>query len=160
MPNANTGASALKDTDKNTMMKSVAKPIVGRMIFFNYDPKWKEKLPIYDIYPIVIPIEMYPDGFLGLNLHYLPPTGRAILLEALLTIANNEKFDKTTKLAVTYQLLKNNASRFPGYQQCIHRYLSTHIRSDIRDIEPTFWMYICALPMQKFITKPGVRAPY
>ena len=160
VPNANTGASALKDTDKNSIMKPIGKPVIGRMVFFNYDPKWKDKLPIYDIYPLVLPIEMYPDGFLGLNLHYLPPSGRAILLESLLTILNNEKFDKSTKMLVSYQLLKNNASRFPGYKQCIHRYLTTHIRSDIKEIQPTLWAYIVALPMQKFITKPGVRAPY
>ena len=45
-------------------------PMPGKMYFYFYDPKYKAVLPIYDRFPLVIPIEPYPDGFLGLNLHY------------------------------------------------------------------------------------------
>ena len=46
------------------------KSFIGRMYFYFYDPKTKDTLPYYDKFPLVIPIERYPDGFLGLNLHY------------------------------------------------------------------------------------------
>ena len=45
----------------------------GGMFLFFYNPKLKDKLPYYDRFPLVIPLERYADGFLGINLHYLPP---------------------------------------------------------------------------------------
>src|SRR4051812_41636100 len=44
----------------------------GEMIFFMYDAKWKDKLPFFDRFPLIFPVEMYPNGFAGMNLHYLP----------------------------------------------------------------------------------------
>ena len=47
-------------------------PFYGKLNMFIYDPKWKKKLPYYDTFPLVLPLETYPDGFLGINMHYLP----------------------------------------------------------------------------------------
>ena len=33
--------------------------IIGRMYFYFYDPKTKDKLPYYDRFPLVLPIEQY-----------------------------------------------------------------------------------------------------
>ena len=61
---------ALRPTS-NTLMRDRErlknKSIIGRMYFYYYDPKTKDSLPYYDKFPLVIPIERYPDGFLGLN---------------------------------------------------------------------------------------------
>ena len=59
------------------------KSMLGRMYFYFYDPKTKDMLPYYDRFPLVIPIERYSDGFLGLNLHYISPKQRVILLDKL-----------------------------------------------------------------------------
>ena len=59
------------------------KPFYGKLNMFFYDPKWKKKLPYYDTFPLVLPIERYPDGFLGINLHYLPIPLRIRLLDRL-----------------------------------------------------------------------------
>ena len=40
-------------------------PFYGRLNMFFYDPKWKKKLPYYDTFPLVLPIEKYPDGCQG-----------------------------------------------------------------------------------------------
>jgi len=58
-------------------------PFIGGLMFFIYDPKTKDKLPYWDRFPLVIPINLYPDGFLGLNLHYLPYYQRQLLLATL-----------------------------------------------------------------------------
>ena len=63
---------------------------MGKMYMFFYDPKHKATLPYYDRFPLVIPIERYPDGFLGLNMHYLAPKLRLSLLEGLMKIRNNQ----------------------------------------------------------------------
>ena len=44
---------------------------IGRLNMFLYDPKYKDKLPYYDVFPLVLPIQRYSDGFLGINFHYL-----------------------------------------------------------------------------------------
>ena len=41
--------------------------MIGKMYCYWYDPKTKDKLPRWDRFPLVIPIERYGDGFLGLN---------------------------------------------------------------------------------------------
>jgi hypothetical protein len=80
--------------------------IIGRMYFYYYDPKLKDELPYYDRFPLVIPIERYQDGFLGLNLHYISPRQRIELLDALSDFATNSKYDETTRLRLSWAKLK------------------------------------------------------
>ena len=58
-------------------------PAFNRLHFFRYDPKTKAKLPYYDLFPLVMPIQTAPGGFLGINFHYLPIPARMALLETL-----------------------------------------------------------------------------
>ena len=81
-------------------------PHYGRMNMFFYDPKGRKTLPYYDTFPLVLPIERYPDGFLGINLHYLPMKLRLQLLDRLVDYSNNTNFDESTKLTVDYNKLK------------------------------------------------------
>ncbi len=87
------------------------KAFIGRMYTYQYDPKLKDVLPVWDKFPLVIPIEMYSDGFLGLNLHYLDPYSRLILLDRLGDFINNDKYDDTTKFRLSYDLL-NKSKRY------------------------------------------------
>ena len=84
--------------------------IIGRLYFFAYDPKWKDKLSKYDKFPMVFPIELYGDGFLGLNLHYLGVAERQKLLGKLMDYANNDKMNKNTKLKLSYDLIQSTRS--------------------------------------------------
>ena len=59
------------------------KPFYGRMNMFFYDTKYKKTLPYYDTFPLVLPLEFYSDGFLGINFHYLPIPLRIKLLDGL-----------------------------------------------------------------------------
>jgi hypothetical protein len=81
------------------------KPFVGKLNMFFYDPKFKKTLPYYDTFPLVLPIEKYSDGFLGINLHYLPIPLRIKLLDRLVDFSNNTQFDESTKLIVDYRKL-------------------------------------------------------
>lgn len=124
------------------------KAFVGRMYFFHYDPKYKETLPVWDKFPLVIPIEPYPDGFLALNLHYLDPYSRLILLDRLGDFLNNDKYDNSTAFRLTYDLL-NRSKRYSLIQPCIKRYLLQHIMSSVIYIEPEHWETAIFLPVQK-----------
>jgi len=124
--------------------------IIGRMYFYFYDPKTKDKLPYYDRFPLVLPIEQYNDGFLGLNLHYIHPKQRIILLDKLSEYANNTKFDKTTKLRLSYNLL-SRANKVFETQACIKRYLFSHVESRFLEITADEWDIAAMLPMESFV---------
>ena len=121
-------------------------PFYGRLNLFFYDPKWKKKLPYYDTFPLVLPIEKYPDGFLGINMHYLPIPLRIRLLDRLVDFSNNTKFDESTKLIVNYSKLKNVRLIRPT----IHRYLSGHTKSQFRRIDADEFTIATLLPVQRF----------
>ena len=123
--------------------------IIGRMYFYYYDPKTKDSLPYYDRFPLVIPIERYSDGFLGLNLHYLHPKRRIILLDKLSTILNNHDYDETTRLRISYDFLKR-ASKIYEATPCIKRYLSSHVQSRFLEITADEWDIAVMLPVESF----------
>ena len=123
---------------------------IGKMYMFNYDPKLKEKLPYYDTYPLVFPIEYYGDSFLGINLHYLPPMMRAKLMDALQRTLNNNKYNKTTKLVISYNIL-NGASRYKYFKPCVKKYLFNHVRSPFLYIAPDEWNIVSVLPTDRFV---------
>jgi hypothetical protein len=126
------------------------KSFVGRMYFYLYDPKHKDTLPYYDRFPLVIPIERYSDGFLGLNLHYIHPKQRIILLDKLSEVATNSKFDETTRLKISYDFLKR-ASKIFEAQPCIKRYLFNHIESRFLEITADEWDIAALLPAENFV---------
>ena len=86
-----------KQSLMNDMHRLRESTIIGKMYFYFYDPKTKKTMPYYDRFPLVLPIEQYPDGFLGLNLHYIHPKQRIILLDKLSEYATDSRFDKQTK---------------------------------------------------------------
>lgn len=133
----------------NQNSKHVGTPTVGKMLFYNYDPKHKKTLPYYDTFPMVFPIEIYSDGFLGINLHYLPPVYRARLMDALYDTLNNGKFDARSKLKINYQILKA-ASKHKYFKPCIKRYLTSHIRTSLMEVDIKEWDWALFLPLANF----------
>jgi hypothetical protein len=140
--------------DRRLMMKDRenlrSKTMIGRMYFFFYDPKTKETLPYYDRFPLVLPIQRYPDGFLGLNLHYIHPKYRIILLDKLSrSFLNNDKWDETTRFRWNYPILSRAAKAFEK-TPCIKRYLFTHIESRFLEITADKWDIAALLPVEYF----------
>lgn len=125
---------------------------VGRMFFFAYDAKYKDILPVWDKFPLVIPMETYSDGFLGLNLHYLDPYNRLALLDKLHDFINNDKYNDTTRFNLAYNLL-SKSRRYRLIEPCVKRYLFSHIVSSIIYIEPANWETAIFLPVQKMVYK-------
>lgn len=122
---------------------------IGQMYMFNYDPKWKEELPYYDTFPLIFPIDMKDDGFLGINLHYLPPLLRAKLMDALYETSTDERYDKSTKLKISYGILVS-ASKFKYFKPCIKRYLWSHCKSGFFNIDTEKWDIALMLPTARF----------
>ena len=124
--------------------------IVGKMYFYFYDPKTKEELPYYDRFPLVLPVEPYDDGFLGLNLHYIHPKQRITLLDKLTDYAMNKNFDEKTRLRLSYQTLKSSTRLFES-TPCIKRYLFSHVRSRFLEISASEWDIAVMLPVESFV---------
>jgi len=122
------------------------KPFFGRLNMFFYDPKLKAKLPYYDTFPLVLPLEPYSDGFLGINLHYLPMTLRLKLLDRLVDFSNNTKFDESTRLAVDYSKLKKLSIIKPT----LKRYLAGRVKTQFRRIDADEFTVAALLPVQRF----------
>jgi hypothetical protein len=132
--------------DRNKLKES---SVIGKMYFYFYDPKTKDSLPYYDRFPLVIPIERYPDGFLGLNLHYIHPKQRIILLDKLSETASNKAYDEKTKLKLSYGYLAAASKAFEA-TPCIKRYLFSQIQSRFLEISANEWDIAVMLPMESF----------
>tara|TARA_B110000263_G_scaffold35462_1_gene27173 strand:+ start:1657 stop:2214 length:558 start_codon:yes stop_codon:yes gene_type:complete len=122
------------------------KPFYGRMNMFFYDPKYKKTLPYYDTFPLVLPLEFYSDGFLGINFHYLPIPLRIKLLDGLVDYSNNNNFDESTRLVVDYSKLKGLNIIKPT----LHRYLAGQTKSQFRRIDADEFTVAALLPVQRF----------
>ena len=120
---------------KNEKQRHTNRFVLGGMYFFYYDPKLKKELPYYDKFPLVIPLERYKDGFLGLNLHYLPTKYRLIFMDKLIDYAVLNEQDDPKRIRITYDIL-NASKRFPEFRPCIKRYLTSHIGSKILTVMP------------------------
>lgn len=125
------------------------RPVVGRMYYFFYNPKHRKTLPYYDRFPLIIPIEYYNDGMLGINFHYLRPKTRILLMDKLIDLASDNRMDARTKLRVSYEIL-SKVSRYPEIQPMLKRYLYSHVKSQFILVEPEDWVTAMLLPVEQF----------
>jgi len=139
-------ANLLKD--KNLTPKN--RPLVGRMFFYQYDPKHKKTLPYYDRFPLIFMVDKAKDGFYGLNLHYLPHKWRAIFFDRLTEYTNNKKYNQTTRLRLSYDLLKGS-SRLRFFGPCFKHYLKDHVKSRIVEVPANHWESVLFLPTEQFM---------
>lgn len=149
-----TKLKGMSDINMHKMLKDPrlvkkSRPRVGDMFMYAYDPKHRKTLPYYDSFPLTIMVKQAPGGFYGLNLHYLPLKERAILLDRLSELANNKRFDETTRLKLSYDLLKG-ASKFKYFAPCFKHYLTEHVDSQIMKVEASEWDIAIFLPTENF----------
>ena len=147
-------AKNLRNINRKELMKEeplvqTANEIVGGMYMFQYDPKHKETLPYYDTFPLVVVIGPAEGGFLGLNLHYLPPILRAKMLDALMDITTNKSFNDSTRFKASYQLL-TASSKLKYYAPCLKHYLNKQVRSKFAKVPAPEWEIATFLPTAQF----------
>jgi hypothetical protein len=136
----------MKPTIKNRRM-------LGKLYMFQYEAKHAETIPYYDAFPIIFPIESHSDGFLGINLHYLPHIWRAVLMDNLYDLRTNEDMDDTTRLRLFnngYNILRKSA-KYRYFRPCIKKYLDEQVRSRYMEIPPEEWEIALFLPLERFV---------
>ena len=136
------------------------------MVTFQYDPKGKKELPYYDMFPLVFVIDIDREGFLGLNLHYLPPILRAKLMDGLWEFVpknDDQELEDIDKLSGQmtyrpYQTLKRLRS-LRYFRPCLKKYLNSNVMGRFVQIYPDEWNNAIFLPTQRF-KKKGASTVY
>jgi hypothetical protein len=134
----------LKERDRFTK-----RPLIGGLYFLYYEPKFSNKLPYYDLFPLVLVLERYNDGILGLNLHYLPSEFRALFLDKLLGYASYNDKDEIKRIKITYDILSGVKSH-RLFKPCIKRYLNANMGTPPLRVEPNEWETAIFLPTHRF----------
>lgn len=135
-------------------LRTVRAPEIGRLYMYVYDPKHKKTLPYYDVFPMTFVMDFYDDGFLGMNVHYLPYMLRAKLMEALLFHQKTtlRKGKREAYLDISYKLLKHAAAN-KFFKPTIKRYLFDHVRSPFAEVLEPEWENALFLPVEQFRKK-------
>ena len=123
--------------------KLLGKPSAGRMAMFFYDPKTKARLPYYDTFPLVLPLEPMKGGFIGLNFHYLKPGARVAFLRSLANEATDKRFDKKTRYNINW---RNNTFM----KKTAKHYLFNHVRTSFLNITADEMAIAIFLPVARF----------
>ena len=126
--------SAIKNP--NYKVRSPRSAFLGEMLSFTYFPKHVDKLPYYDTVPLIILFEKYQDGFLGMNIHYMPKNARRLLVEEV-------KRGRKKKIMGMLASLRTHKKR--GFLW--RRYLFSHIGSRIIGVPESEWDYVIELPV-------------
>jgi hypothetical protein len=144
-------ASLGKLTNTNQILrdtKIATRLIPGEMYLFYYDPKYKDTLPYYDRLPLVLPFRKVPDGFYGINLHYLPYMMRFRILGLLSDYSTGK--DEDTRIQLSWRLL-NASSRLHPAKFAVKHYLNSHVKSRLYKIPYNDWITASQLPVEKFV---------
>ena len=136
--------------------KVTVRPNFGMMNLFYYRPKGAEKLPYYDVFPLVIPMgRRLNDGFVGLNFHYLSVPQRWLLLERLSMFqvpSELDSFDTEEGAGDVMALFWSKIRRKRGVKPIVRRYLTKNIQSRFLKIELSEMLIALAIPMERFYT--------
>jgi hypothetical protein len=139
-------AIANDKTTKPTPPASIILP--GRMFYYRYYPKYNKDLPYYDEYPLILFVQRVPDGFYGINLHYVAPVVRARILDIL----RPYMIQRGTPNGRVSVRLKDiiDLRQFYVLKPLVKKYLHAHVRSRMLQIDPKYWSTAVYLPIQRF----------
>ena len=128
---------------------AVLKP--GKMFTFGYDAKLKAILPYWDKFPLIVVLDTYSDGFLGLNFHYLSPIDRQKFFTKILKFSNQKgdpmDFTDKARFNISWDAVQN----IKHADKMIHKYLYGHVRTSLLEAPPNEWENVIFLPYQRFV---------
>ncbi len=121
----------------------------GRMYAFSYNPKYRDKLPYYDKFPLIIPWRKDNKHFWAINFHYLPYQYRLTLLNKMMAFAQHNKQGEVAMLKFSWNMI-NNFSKFKEVEPAIKCYLHGHVQTRFIFIPPEEWATATMMPMANF----------
>jgi hypothetical protein len=142
--------STIPVTIKGETYRNTTRFLKGGLYFFYYNPKGKAELPYYDAFPLVLVLDRHSDGFLGLNLHYLPVKQRILLLSKLVAYGGvYTEQDELKRVRITYDILQST-KRFKEFRPCLKKYLYHNVKSKMLAVQPDEWDVATMLPTHLF----------
>ena len=131
--------------------------LIGKLYFYEYaaENPGDAELQVYDRFPMVFIFNSTrsKEGNIllhGLNIHYLSPKERQILLEKLLTVKSSAQIRPQTRLKLSWDIIKAVASS-ALYERAVHTYRVDRFQSRLIEIPANDWCLCPFLPFQKWI---------
>lgn len=121
----------------------------GQMVQFFYSAKGADKLPYWDTFPLIFPFAKTATHFTGINLHYLHPRLRLVLLDKLMHYATDDALTPKTRIRMNWRLL-SNVSKFKEVTPCVKQYIISRVKSKYLIINPEDWPIAAMLPTERF----------
>lgn len=147
---ASTAAERKRNNVKGLTDRQRTKLRFGKMYFFTYNAKHKKKLPYYDRFPLILPFNQVSKGFLGINIHYLPPALRFELFHQLKSLTNRHGFTEEGRFQkLSWQTL-NRAANSRYIEPAVKRYLSSQIKTPFVEIDGDEWHIAAAIDISNF----------
>jgi len=112
-----------EETDENILR---AYAVSGHLYMFEYKAKTKW-LPYYDTFPLVYVMKASPDEFWGVNLHYMAPKKRIMVIKKLME------------------------GRIDVPKRCFHKYLTSQVDGMMLDLASKEWDTAILLPIENFV---------
>ncbi len=143
------GGVSASELSRDKSLKKSGSIVPGQLYYFHYDPKFKDTLPYYDMFPLVFPYKAVPGGFYGLNMHYLGYPERFALFKRLMEI-NGQKLDEKTKIKFSWATVAG-FSGLRGIDACVKHYLNDHVQSPFMKVSPKDWTTAMLMPVEQFV---------
>jgi len=136
-----------------------AKPKLFGFYLFSYDAIGFEEgtLPYFDRLPLSLIIDFTETGFVGINVHYLPPALRLAAFEVLLDLRTEKRFRKSTKIKAQWAQLKAMSNSYL-FKAAVKQYRWDRVRSQFLFIPAQDWELMMFLPSERFVSKDGSNA--
>lgn len=142
-----------KDADYLTFLKdpkaNLRTKLIGQVLLFRYKPESRTK--IYDKFPLVLVLFYKKGGFVGINLHYIPPKDRLklILLMNNVILKLTTKDRQKTRIKILSILNKKIFSKYKNV--LINNYNTKNIMGKAKVTTPEEWTIFAFLPVFKGI---------
>ena len=112
-----------EETDENILRRYA---VSGHLYMFEYKAKTKW-LPYYDTFPLVYVMKASPDEFWGVNLHYMAPKKRIMVIKKLME------------------------GRIDVPKRCFHKYLTSQVDGMMLDLAAAEWDTAILLHIENFV---------
>lgn len=132
------------------------KQLIGKLYFYEYKAvvAGDSDNDIYDQYPLCFffsSSKTKDDKTLlhGLNIHYLAPKERMILLQGLLTLRSSKTTRPGMRLKLSWEVIKS-VSKHALYEKAVHSYRVDRLMSRLVEVPANDWSVVVFLQLQKW----------
>lgn len=101
---------------------------VGNVILFNYALKYPQRMKYFDVFPLIIVVGFWEEGFYGVNIHYMRKRIRTLF----------------------FKNLKKGKLIYPSY--CFHKYLYGGCSNIFLKLKEEDYIKVASFPLESFFS--------